>query len=199
MLGSEWYRGIGAPPEMLLPECFIIGIKCSSLQSKYELSGLLYIRAPCTGAFCGGNQQWTQLHLQEAALAAAQHKDPVAQQIGAANTLVGQSDGTLAAYNTDWSAAISAIEGGLRASTEGVSVVDATPSSSGDSSSPLKGRTVLVVGAGGAGRALAFGAAEAGAKVHSVCTVLSTAQNTYLMVAALCRHASLLQLPLFPT
>ena len=33
------------------------------------------------------------------------------------------------------------------------------------SESPLKGRTVVVVGAGGAGRALAFGAAHKGAKV----------------------------------
>lgn len=96
-----------------------------------------------------------------AALGAAQHKDPVAEQIGAANTLIGQSDGSLAAYNTDWSAAISAIEGGLTSPSE--AVVAATLASS--VSSPLQGRTVLVVGAGGAGRAIAFGAAEAGAKV----------------------------------
>lgn len=130
----------------------------------------------------GGNQSWMQLPLQEAALAAAQHKDPVAQRIGAANTLVGQSDGSLAAYNTDWSAAISAIENGLRASTEGVQA--ATAGSSSDGGSLLKGRTVLVVGAGGAGRALAFGAAEAGAKVHSIITSkpdFQIARSTCLM------------------
>ena len=51
--------------------------------------------------------------LQAAALAAAAEKDAVAERIGAANTLVRRPDGSLAAYNTDWSAAISAIERGM--------------------------------------------------------------------------------------
>lgn len=34
-------------------------------------------------------------------------------QIGAVNTLVRQEDGSLKGYNTDWSAAIAAIERGL--------------------------------------------------------------------------------------
>jgi hypothetical protein len=60
------------------------------------------------------NQQCTWLSmLQAAALAAAAEKDPVAEKIGAANTLVRRQDGSLAAYNTDWSAAISAIERGM--------------------------------------------------------------------------------------
>ena len=37
----------------------------------------------------------------------------VAARIGAANTLVRQQDGSLKAYNTDWSAAIKAVEAGL--------------------------------------------------------------------------------------
>ena len=41
----------------------------------------------------------------------------------------------------------------------------AVSSSTDASSSPLSGKTVVVVGAGGAGRALAFGAAVKGAKV----------------------------------
>ena len=45
---------------------------------------------------------------------AADDVDPVAQQIGAVNTLVRQPDGRLKGFNTDWSAAISAIEAGLR-------------------------------------------------------------------------------------
>lgn len=36
--------------------------------------------------------------------------DPVAASIGAVNTLVRRPDGSLAGYNTDWDAAISAIE-----------------------------------------------------------------------------------------
>lgn len=50
---------------------------------------------------------------QVAALEAAQQVDPVAKRIGAANTLVRQQDGSLKAYNTDWSAAIQAVEQGF--------------------------------------------------------------------------------------
>lgn len=39
------------------------------------------------------------------------------------------------------------------------------PSSGPSSSSPLAGKTVVVIGAGGAGKALAYGAKEKGAKV----------------------------------
>lgn len=92
-----------------------------------------------------------------AALAGAQDADPVAAHIGAANTLVRQPDGTLKAYNTDWSAAIGAIERGLGGSGE----IDASTASA----SPVQGKTVVVIGAGGAGRALAFGAASRGASV----------------------------------
>ena len=53
------------------------------------------------------------MDMQLAALECADEVDPVAQQIGAVNTLVRQQDGTLKGYNTDWSAAISAIERGL--------------------------------------------------------------------------------------
>jgi 3-dehydroquinate dehydratase/shikimate dehydrogenase len=65
--------------------------------------------------------------------------------IGAVNTLVRRADGTLKGYNTDCTAALNAIEAGL-----GTSVA---------------GKSVLVVGAGGAGRAVAFGAAHRGARV----------------------------------
>ncbi len=51
--------------------------------------------------------------MQVAALEAAQDVDTVAARIGAANTLVRQRDGSLKAYNTDWSAAIGAVEAGL--------------------------------------------------------------------------------------
>ncbi|KAI3438702.1 hypothetical protein D9Q98_001122 [Chlorella vulgaris] len=93
---------------------------------------------------------------KQAALQGASEVDPVAQQIGAVNTLVRQADGGLKGYNTDWSAAITAIERGLRPGLK--AATDAA-------TSPLSGKTVVVVGAGGAGRALAFGAAAKGAKV----------------------------------
>lgn len=137
--------------------------------------------------------------MQLAALECADEVDPVAQQIGAVNTLVRQEDGTLKGYNTDWSAAITAIEDGLQPSTRDAAESSSSPhSTNGDSlgslgaeeattsgrvfeegqgkrqsESVLKGRTVVVIGAGGAGRALAFGAAHKGAKVvianRSVC------------------------------
>ena len=122
--------------------------------------------------------------------------DSVAQQIGAVNTLVRQQDGTLKGYNTDWSAAISAIEQGLQSppqaphsqhdantdsastqrtdSASGLGAEEATTSGEvwsgggqgeGQEQSVLTGKTVVVIGAGGAGRALAFGAAHKGAKV----------------------------------
>lgn len=100
---------------------------------------------------------------KEAALRLAAEVDPVARQIGAVNTLVRQPDGSFKGYNTDWLAAIQAIERGLLGITGGVTAAAAPSSSAGES--PLKGKTVVVIGAGGAGRALAFGAADRGAKV----------------------------------
>lgn len=104
---------------------------------------------------------------KEAALRLADSADDVAVQIGAVNTLVRQADGSLRGFNTDWSAAINAIEDRLRGSSG-----DASSSSSGGGAeasaskqSPLHGKTFVVLGAGGAGRALAFGAANRGARV----------------------------------
>ena len=136
--------------------------------------------------------------MQLAALECADEVDTVAQQIGAVNTLVRQSDGSLKGYNTDWSAAITAIENGLQPdshttaesipsqqqdesassqhssdSVSGLGAEEATTSGrvfnegqgERQNGSVLKGRTVVVIGAGGAGKALAFGAAHKGAKV----------------------------------
>lgn len=100
------------------------------------------------------------------------------------NTLVRQSDGTLKGYNTDWSAAIDAVEARLRENgepecdPEGCSLdfgewdeqqPEVGPSGNGNGpgmqDSPLEGKRVVIIGAGGAGRALAFGAASRGADV----------------------------------
>jgi shikimate dehydrogenase len=72
--------------------------------------------------------------------------DPVARRIGAVNTLLFERiDGTARCqgYNTDWL-------GSNRALAE---IIDPT------------GRTVLIIGAGGAARAVGFGLLEIGAKV----------------------------------
>ena len=51
--------------------------------------------------------------VQEAALRLADSVGDTARSIGAVNTLIRQADGSLAAHNTDWTAAIGAIEAGL--------------------------------------------------------------------------------------
>lgn len=94
---------------------------------------------------------------KEAAVTCCDEVQPLAKSIGAVNTIVRRkSDGKLIGYNTDCEGAISAIEDGLKGETG---------STNSGSSSPLAGRTFVLVGAGGAGRALAFGAKQRGAKV----------------------------------
>ncbi len=68
--------------------------------------------------------------------------DPQAARIGAVNTVVNR-DGRLTGYNTDWLGAMTAL-------TAKVS---------------LKGRHVLILGAGGASRAIAYGIIQAGGRV----------------------------------
>ncbi|GAV63392.1 DHquinase_I domain-containing protein/Shikimate_DH domain-containing protein/Shikimate_dh_N domain-containing protein [Cephalotus follicularis] len=93
---------------------------------------------------------------KEAAVKCCDEVDPVAKSIGAVNCIIRrQSDGKLFGYNTDYVGAISAIEDGLRVK-HGISSTD---------SSPLAGKVFVVIGAGGAGKALAYGAKEKGATV----------------------------------
>ncbi len=65
--------------------------------------------------------------------------DPLARSIGAVNTVVSQN-GKFGGYNTDCTAAITALKEAI-----------------GRGNLALKGKTILVVGAGGASRAIAFG------------------------------------------
>jgi shikimate dehydrogenase len=66
----------------------------------------------------------------------------VARRIAAVNTIVNDGQGHLVGHNTDWVGAIRALE----------------------EACPLGGARVLLVGAGGAGRAIAFGLGERGAR-----------------------------------
>jgi shikimate dehydrogenase len=68
--------------------------------------------------------------------------DPQAARIGAVNTVVNR-DGRLVGYNTDWLGAVAALTAKIS----------------------LKGRHVLILGAGGASRAIAFGVIHQGGKV----------------------------------
>ncbi|KAK4802446.1 hypothetical protein SAY86_000649 [Trapa natans] len=92
---------------------------------------------------------------KEAALKCMDEIDPIAKKIGAINNIVRRPDGSLTAFNTDYIGAITAIEDGLR------ELNGATPATL----SPLAGKLFVVLGAGGAGKSLAYGAAQKGARV----------------------------------
>ena len=83
---------------------------------------------------------------KQTVMAAADEMEPLAARIGAVNTLQRRGDGTLFATNTDWTAGVAAIEAVVG---EGW----------------LQGKRALVVGAGGVGRAMAFGLNQRGGAV----------------------------------
>ncbi|MEN0111599.1 MAG: shikimate dehydrogenase, partial [Planctomycetota bacterium] len=76
-----------------------------------------------------------------------------AKGIAAVNTVVFRGDDVVG-YNTDCKAAMDALEAGMS---------DGAPAEE-DSPSPLAGKRVLVLGAGGAARALLYGLRQRGAK-----------------------------------
>ncbi len=80
--------------------------------------------------------------------------DPLAERIGAVNTVVNDG-GTLTGYNTDAEGAALALE----------------------ERGPLEGRRVVVIGAGGAARAVVFGLASRGARVHVANRTEASAQQ----------------------
>ncbi|KAL4320331.1 hypothetical protein GQ457_18G008130 [Hibiscus cannabinus] len=93
---------------------------------------------------------------KEAGLKCCDEVDPIAKAIGAINCMIRRStDGKLIGYNIDYLGAIAAIEEGLRASN-GATLAPG---------SPLAGKIFVVIGTSGAGKALAYGAYEKGARV----------------------------------
>lgn len=95
---------------------------------------------------------------KEAAVACCDEVDPLAKSIGAVNTIIRRpTDGKLVGYNTDCDACITAIEDALQERQ--------TSNGEVKNVSPIAGRLFVLVGAGGAGRALAFGAKSKGARV----------------------------------
>ena len=74
--------------------------------------------------------------------------EPLAQQIGAANTLTVRDDGSLFASNTDHAAALDAVCGSIGAGRD-----------------DLKGQCIAVIGAGGVAQAVVAGFASYGATV----------------------------------
>ncbi|OIT28748.1 PREDICTED: bifunctional 3-dehydroquinate dehydratase/shikimate dehydrogenase, chloroplastic-like [Nicotiana attenuata] len=91
---------------------------------------------------------------KEAVVSFCDEVDPLAKSIGAVNTIIRRPcDGKLIGYNTDCEASITAIEDALK--VNGAAFLP----------SPLAGKLFVVVGAGGAGRALAFGAKSRRAEI----------------------------------
>ena len=86
--------------------------------------------------------------------------EPLAEKIGAVNTLIISRGGQLSAYNTDYSAALDAIT-----STLGISRAD------------LKDMTIAVIGAGGVARAIVAGLSDIGAKIKIYNRTLTRAEK----------------------
>lgn len=86
--------------------------------------------------------------------------EPLAEQIGAANTLIIGADGRLSAYNTDYAGALDAI-------TEGIGI----------ERKDFAKMPVAVVGAGGVSRAIVAGLTDAGAKVTIYNRTVSRAEK----------------------
>jgi 3-dehydroquinate dehydratase / shikimate dehydrogenase len=85
--------------------------------------------------------------------------EPLAERIGAANTLAVREDGSLYAANTDYAAALDAVCDGMGINRE-----------------DLKGMRIAVIGAGGAARAIVAGFAHYGATVVVYNRTLEKAQ-----------------------
>jgi 3-dehydroquinate dehydratase/shikimate dehydrogenase len=75
--------------------------------------------------------------------------EPLAQKIGAANTLLVGPDGKLEAYNTDYAGALDAITSEMKITK-----------------TKLNGLSVAVIGAGGVSRAIVAGLSDAGAQIR---------------------------------
>ena len=82
-----------------------------------------------------------------------QQKEGAVERTGSCNTVVFKEDGQRVGYNTDYRAAMDSLE------------VAMSGHESDESSSPLFDKQVLILGAGGVARAIAFGLGRRGAHV----------------------------------
>jgi len=102
--------------------------------------------------------------------------EPLAEKIGAVNTLAIGVNGKLGAYNTDYSAALDAVTSAL-----GITRAD------------LKDESVAVIGAGGVARAIVAGLSDVGAKIKIYNRTVQRAER--LAAEFACEFAGLEDLP----
>jgi 3-dehydroquinate dehydratase / shikimate dehydrogenase len=112
--------------------------------------------------------------------------DPSVKSIGAANTLVFEGEDIIG-YNTDFRAALECVE-------KGVNSVNQTADAEQHLSNGLQGKTALLLGAGGAARAMTYGLKKNGAKVVVTNRTLKRAQQLAQTMGSDCidwknRHA----------
>ncbi len=88
---------------------------------------------------------------KEAVVPLLQQKDGAVERTGSCNTVVFEAGGRLIGYNTDYRAALDSLEAGMG----GIGKTE--------SDSPLIDKQVLILGAGGVARSLAFGLLDRGA------------------------------------
>jgi shikimate dehydrogenase len=99
---------------------------------------------------------------KEKVLAHIDSIDPVAERIGAVNTLVFGADGKIHGLNTDWIGANRALADHI----------------------DLQGKTILLLGAGGSSRAIGFGLLEAGSRVILASRTESRVKNLARILAS---------------
>ncbi|MFM7035950.1 MAG: shikimate dehydrogenase [Planctomycetia bacterium] len=110
---------------------------------------------------------------KQAVLAHATHQDDLVRSIGAANTLAFRPDG-IAAFNTDATAAVESLRAAL--------AEDEVPAAPTGLKTDLGIRTALVLGAGGAARAVAFGLRERRVEVTVASRTIEKAQAIAMAV-----------------
>ena len=91
---------------------------------------------------------------KEAIVPLLQQKEGAVERTGSCNTVVFKEDGQRVGYNTDYRAAMDSLEAAMGG-----------PRQRGRSPSPLFDKQVLILGAGGVARAIAFGLTRRGAHV----------------------------------
>ncbi|HEY2828035.1 MAG TPA: shikimate dehydrogenase [Pirellulales bacterium] len=114
---------------------------------------------------------------KEAVLKRLTKFDPAVKGIGAANTMVFEGSDVIG-YNTDLHAAMDAVVRGMQVAQKGMT--------GQPDNEPLHGKTALILGAGGAARAMAYGLKRHGANAVVCSRTLKRAQQLALAMGCDC-------------